>query len=199
MLAVDWSGDAGAAGKAGSAAYFALAIVSYNEGEIGAILAQLRRDQRLPDRFEYHFAEGLGKADRIRHDFIRALTRSDIRVAILCGEKAALPLTEQHQGVPFLAACICDLLQHLPTEQVDGVALVIDGTKGETKRLCALVRHLLRQQPYRPKRPRGIGSHQCDGIQVADMLAGAARHRVAGKIPDYLAPLKSKIILKGAA
>jgi hypothetical protein len=43
-----------------------------------------------------------------------------------------------------------------------------------------------------------MGSHQCDGIQIADMLAGAARHRVAGKTPDYLAPLTAKVSLKEA-
>jgi hypothetical protein len=121
MLAVDWSGDTGAVTKPAAATYFALAVVAFDEEEIAALLAQLRKDQRLPERFEYHFSEGPTKTDRI-----------------------------------------------------------------------------FKQWPHRPNRPRGMGSHQCDGIQIADMLAGAARHRVAGKTPDYLAPLTAKVSLKEA-
>lgn len=196
MLAVDWSGDAGAAGKAGSTTTFALAVVAYDEEEIAAIIAQLRQDQRLPERFEYHFTEGPSNYDHIRHGFMQALTRSTMRAAILSGNKAALSITRQQQGVSFLAARICELLEHLPIEQIDGASMVIDGKKGETKRLCTTIMRLLKPWPNRPNRPRGMGSHQCDGLQVADMLGGAARHRVAGKTPDYLVPLKSRIILK---
>jgi len=123
---------------------------------------------------------------------------TSMRAAILSGNKAALSLNKHHQGISFLTASIFDLLAELPLDQIAGVSMVIDGTEGETKKLCDGIMGQFKQWPYRPNRPRGMGSHRCDGIQIADMLAGAARHRVAGKSPDYLAPLTAKFRLKEA-
>ncbi len=198
MLAVDWSGDAGAVTKPAATTYFALAVVAYEEKELSAILAQLRSDQRLPEHFEYHFAQGPSKTDRVRHDFMRAINHVDLRAAILSGSKTALSLSKHHQGLAFLTASICDLLTELPRDRTAGVSLVIDGTKGETKQLCERIMSRIKAWPERPNRPRGMGSHQCDGIQLADMLAGAARHKVSDKTPDYLEPLMAKVILKEA-
>lgn len=191
-------GGSGGSDETPAAIYFALAVVAYDEEEIAAVLAQLRKDQQLGERFEYHFSEGPTKTDRIRLAFMQAVKQSSMRAAILSGSKAALSLNKDHHGIAFLSASICELLTELPLEQIDGVSMVIDGTKGETKKLCDGIMSHFKQWPYRPKRPRGMGSHQCDGIQIADMLAGAARHRVAGKTPDYLESLTAKINLKEA-
>ena len=129
---------------------------------------------------------------------MQTIKQSSMRAAILSGSKAALSINKHHQGISFLTSSICELLAELPRDQIDGVSMVIDGTKGETMKLCQRLMSHFKLMPSRPKRPRGMGSHQCDGIQIANMLAGAARHRIAGKTPDYLACLTAKVSLKEA-
>lgn len=98
---------------------------------------------------------------------------SALHAAILAGSKTTLTLSRDHKGITFLSKTICELLGELTLDEISGVTMVIDGTKRETNRLCQGVATLFNQWPNHPNRPRGMESHQCDGIQIADMLAGA--------------------------
>lgn len=199
MLAVDWSGDPGLQFGPASSNYFALSLVSFDPEEVSDILAGLRKQQGLPERFEYHFAHGPSKANGIRQGFMNAFVRSSISVHLLVVDKAALPKPPQFpRGIDFVAQQLCSLVLAAPQQDVENAVMLIDGKKDETAPLCKIARVLLSQEmtdcglSYRLKNIRPAESHRWEGIMVADMTSGAARHSGMGKTPNYLAPLKHK-------
>ncbi len=84
---------------------------------------------------------------------------------------------------------------------MDNAVMVIDGGKDD-KALCMQVRETLSRKmkaegyDYRLSKVRPYRSHRSDGVMVADMLSGAARHTAQGKAPDFLAALARKIMLR---
>jgi len=89
----------------------------------------------------------------------------------------------------------------LSRDAVDNAVMVIDGGKDD-KALCMQVRETLSRKmkaegyDYRLSKVRPYRSHRSDGVMVADMLSGAARHTAQGKAPDFLAALARKIMLR---
>ncbi len=200
MLATDWSGDPSFKVGDGASRYFSLSLVHYSEDEIHAILKELRKQQKLPPYFEYHFAKGPSKTQRVRQGFMQALTNSHISGFVAALDKKALPqeMTQFH-GVDFIADQLCSLVLRLPDEQIDGAMLLVDGEKKDTRPLCTVTKRRFRQRADVLQRAchledvKSAESHRNDGIMVADMLAGAAQHAAKGAEPDFLAPLRRKI------
>jgi hypothetical protein len=114
LLAVDWSGDAGLSNK-GAAQHFALAVVSIDDDEVRQILSELRKQQRLPEHFEYHFTQGPCRTDSIRHGFMRAITQTGLYATVVGIDKAGLIRSGFRQGgVTFVAHHLWGLLQSMP-------------------------------------------------------------------------------------
>lgn len=204
MLATDWSGDPGFKFGSGSgpSRYFSLSLVYYDEDEIRAILDELRKQQKFGPRFEYHFAEGPSKTERVRYGFMHALTTSSISGFVVTVDKEAMPREMgQLHGNAFVAAELCSLLLRLPDEHVDKAMLLVDGEKKDAAPVCDATRRQFKQRAETLSRACRLGkvkpaaSHRTDGIMVADMLAGAAQHVAKGGVPDFLAPLRRKILV----
>lgn len=202
MLATDWSGDPGFKLNSDndSSRYFSLSLVYYDEDEIRAILGELRRQQKFPPHFEYHFAKGPSRTARVRHGFMQALRSSSISGFVITVDKKAMPHEAgQLHGNAFVAGELSSLLLRLPDEQVDKATLLVDGQKKDAKPVCDATKRQFKQRAEKLSRECHLGkvkpaeSHRTDGIMVADMLAGAAQRAVEGGTPDYLASLRRQI------
>ena len=199
MLAVDWSGDAGFKIGKGSSNHLALAVVSYDEDEIRAILAALRGEHRLDPDHEFHFTK---EPDRMRAAFMDAHVHAAIEAIVIVVDKRALPKPPKlPRGNDLVSEYISSSVMKLSRDAVENAVMVIDGGKDD-KALCIQVREILSQMmkaegyDYRLGKVRPYRSHRSDGVMLADMLSGAARHTAQGKTPNFLAPLKRKIALR---
>ncbi len=164
------------------------------------ILDELRRQQKLSPHFEYHFAEGPSKAERVRRGFMQALTNSSISGFVVTVDKEAMPReVERLHGNAFVVAELSSLLLRLPDEQVDKAILLVDGKKKDAKPVCDATKRQFKQRAEKLSRACRLGkvkpaeSHRNNGIMVADMLAVAAQHAAKGGALNYLAPLQRKI------
>jgi len=70
MFAADESGDPGLDVPGGASRYFSLVLIEYDAEEIRQLLRALRKQQKLPEHFEYHFAQGTSRRDDVRHRFM---------------------------------------------------------------------------------------------------------------------------------
>jgi len=202
VLAADDSGDPGLDVARGASPYFALALVQYDEEDIRERLRALRQQQGLAPHFEYHFAHGPSRKDKIRDGFMRALAGSSISGAAVIVTKAELPEEMQRlSGPEVLAHQLCALLLRLPDEQLDKATVLLDGEKKGTERLRKAAKRLFRQHISMAGRAchledmTAAESHRNDGIMVADMIVGAAHHVARGKSPHYLTPLARTITI----
>lgn len=199
MLAVDWSGDAGFKIGKGSSEHLALAVVSYNEDEIRAILADLRHEHHLDLDHEFHFTK---EPDRMRAAFMAAHVHATIEAIIIVVDKRALSKPPKlPRGNDLVTEYISSSAMELSRDAVENAVMVIDGGKDD-KALCVQVREALSRKmktegyDYRLGKVRPYRSHRSDGVMLADMLSGAARHTAQGKAPNFLAPLKRKTTLR---
>jgi hypothetical protein len=133
---------------------------------------------------------------------MKAFAESRLYAAVVGIDKAGLIRSGFRQdGATFVAHHLWELLQSMPAELIDDRVLLVDGQKADVKPVCSMLKTYLRRGQRDPNRMcrlksmRPAESHRCEAIMVADMLAGATRHIVAGKTPDYLAPLRKKIHL----
>jgi len=199
VLAVDWSGDAGFKIGKGSSDHLALAVVSYSEDEIRLILADLRREHHLSPDHEFHFTK---EPDRMRAAFMAAHVHATIGAIVAVVDKRTLPKPPKlPRGNDFVAEYISSSVMELSRAAVENAVMVIDGGKDD-KALCVQVREALSRKmkaeghDYRLGKVRPYRSHRSDGVMLADMLSGAARHTAQGKEPNYLTPLKRKVTLR---
>jgi len=202
VLAADDSGDPGLDLPGGASPYFSLALIQYDEDEVRELLSMLRKQQGLLPHFEYHFAEGASKRDKVREGFMRALAGSSISGVAVIVNKRELPQEMQRlRGPDILADQLCSLMLSLSDEQLDKATMLLDGEKKGTERLRKAVKRLFRQRISAAGRDchlediNAAESHRNDGIMVADMIVGATQHLAKGKSPNYLAPLERKITI----
>ncbi len=200
MFAADESGDPGLDVPGGASRYFSLVLIEYDEEEIRQLLRALRKQQKLPEHFEYHFAQGTSRRDDVRHRFMEAVASSTTTGVGVTVDKRALPQAMQKLGGPgILADQLCSLLLKLPDARLNNATVLIDGNKRGSKRLCQATEKQFRQRVRTSTRTcylkgvKAAESHRTDGVQVADMIVGAAQHSASKKKFDYLVPLRHKI------
>ena len=194
---VDWSGDSGFEFALGSSLYLALAIgSSAHYDDLQAALMALRGRLGLPRSFEFHWARN---AEVVRAAFFKVLSRSSWDGAVLLVDKRELPAEFARLREPvFYGASLRHLLTCVPLSVVGVKRLLMDGEKKDE----ALVR-AMRLAMSSALRARGVErlpalraepAHQWDGLQLADMLAGAALERETGG-RDYLREQATRLLI----
>jgi hypothetical protein len=194
---VDWSGDSGFEFGLGSSRHLALAIgSSVQYADLQRELMDLRVDLGLPRGFEFHWARN---AERVRTAFFSAPALSFWNGAVLLVDKCELSSEFARMREPeFYGVFLEYLLARLPLELLGVKRLLIDGVKKEETPIRAM-----RLAMSSALRRRGMGrtpilraepAHQWDGLQVADMLAGAVVERETGG-RDYLTNWKAHLLV----
>ena len=194
---VDWSGDTGFKFSAGSSTHFVLSLISSNNySALRPPLANLKAQLGLPDAFEFHFAHN---SKTVRTAFFAALPHLDWEGAVLVVDKQKLPTEFSKMDMPsFCGFFLGHLLARAPLRWIAVKRLLIDDEHKNSPlvrgmRITASPLFLARGLKRTPK-VRGKPAHLSDGIQIADMLAGALKERERGGV-DYLRGSKEHLQL----
>jgi hypothetical protein len=138
-------------------------------------LIALRSRLGLPKNFEFHWARN---PKIVRAAFLETISRLSWDGAVLLVDKRDLPpqFTKLREPV-FYGAFLGYLLTRVSLNVVEVKRMLIDGEKKDEMLVCTM-----RMAMSAALRARGIGrtpllraepARQWDGLQVADMLAGA--------------------------
>jgi len=180
---LDWSGDSGLKFAVGSSSHLSLCFVSsHNYGGLHRGLLSLREQLGLPQGFEFHFAR---TSNTVRAAFFAVLLHLPWDGAVLLVDKQELPAEFERLREPlFYSHFVGHLLVSAPLSILQVKRLLVDESHKQTEIIRAMrtaMSPVLRARGIkRTPKVRGEPAHQWDGLQVADMLAGAVARRETG-------------------
>lgn len=192
---VDESGDAGLEGQASSSSHFVISMIQLPERTVLKPLVELRKALHVPPTFEfkYHQSKPLQK-DR----FFREVLAVDFRVRAVIVDKARLgsKFNDLHPQA-LTMELIIGLTMHASELDIANEILIIDGA---TPSFCRNLRIQFSERSKRVERIRpfkniiGGDSKREDGLQLADMIAGAIRVHAIGISSDHFNIISSRIV-----
>jgi hypothetical protein len=192
---LDECGDPGLDLSRGASSHFTLALVQTAERASIPALVKLRRARHLSPYFEFKFHD---TAETLKAAFFAALRPVPFRVRVAVVDKARLPesfmaMSGQELYIHFLTELV---LRASELEIANDILVTDRATKAFRRalRLCLSerARALNRVRPFK-KIARGDADNE-DGLQCADMIAGAvARYFIRGDDAFYR-PLRSKVV-----
>ncbi len=194
---IDWSGDPGFKFAVGSSTRFALALVSTDDyDELQRALLGLKHRLGVPQGYEFHFAHN---PYLVRRAFFATLSSLAWDAAVLLVDKHKLPVEFARMRAPaFCGAFLEHLLVCVPLSLVEVKYLLVDDARKESRLVRAMrlaTSNALRAQGVaRTPTMRGEPAHQWDGLQVADMLAGAVAELADGG-EDHLKELEKHLLI----
>lgn len=192
---LDDSGDPGLEGQASSTSYYVLAMVQLAERAPIAALNEIRQALHLASTFEfkYHrttaFQKGL---------FFEMVAMLPFRVRAIVLNKSELPESyRSFTGQSLTIEMISTLTFRASSLDLSNDILIIDAA---TPVFCRNLRIALserctqtgRVRPY--KRIIGGDSAREDGLQLADMVAGAIRQQAMRTSQPYYGMFASKVV-----
>ncbi|MBI5305739.1 MAG: DUF3800 domain-containing protein [Chloroflexi bacterium] len=192
---LDDSGDPGLSGAEGSSSYFVLAMVQLAEHNALSALAAVRQALHLPARFEFKTY----KTTRVqKQHFFHAVEQVQFRVRAVVIDKRALtlPFTEMG-GQELMVEFTTRLVLRAPEAELANDVLIVDAG---TPALCRALRLRLSVECRQRERERpfskivGGRSQNEDGLQLADMIAGAIRQYVVQGQKEHYATFVNKVI-----
>lgn len=197
-LYLDSSGDFGLKFGRGSSSHVSLVVARLsNPVAFTSSMVVLRRREGLPNHYEFHYAK-IRPATRAAY-FVE-LARLGFEAWGVCVDKRTLPNEYRRcHSDELLCRLAGEVAARIPEDVIAGATLVVDDKQERTKASQAVrvaVSRVLegRQMKKRLGGARGLPAHRSDGLQLADMLAGALRESRAGKGgPDHLSDLGRKI------
>lgn len=192
---IDESGDAGLEGQASSSSHFVLAMVQLPERARLKPLIELRNALHISPNFEFKFHQSKPLQ---RGRFFRDVLKTSFRVRAVVVEKA-------RTGKPFQDLSPRDLTMELivgltmRADELDisNEILIIDGA---TPAFCRDLRVALTERHKREERVRpfkniiGANSKNEDGLQLADMIAGAIRLHATGLSSEHFLIISPRIV-----
>jgi len=191
---LDDSGDPGMSGLASSTGYFALAMVQMPMSEPLPQLAAVRRQLYLASAFEFKYHSTRPRQKKV---FFEAARSTLFRVRAVVVDKSKL---EQRfasmSGQEFTVEFISRLA--LRTYELDLASDILIVDAG-TPSLCRALRIRLSSECRQSGRVRpfakivGGRSQNEDGLQLADMVAGAVRQHVMGAEHEYYETFADKV------
>ena len=185
LLFIDESGDCGLKLNAGSSKYFTLALVAFRTHEDALAaddrISLLRREQRLPDNFEFHFNK-LNFA--YRRMFLAAIAPSNFFYFAVVMDKANFAGREL-QFKESLYQYACGLIFEEAKSHLTDAVVVIDesGSKNFKSELKRYLVRRLRDDSGKCfiKKVRAQDSSKNNLVQLADMIVGAVARSFTGK------------------
>jgi hypothetical protein len=192
---LDDSGDPGLSGAAGSSSHFVLAMVQLAERAPLAELAAVRNAFHLPEQFELKYYRTKPRHRTLFFQVIRAIP---FRVRAVVINKASLSQRFAEMGGQDMTL---EFVAHLslraePLDLAGDVLVIDDATPSFIRalrvRLSTESRTMRRVRPF--MKIVGGRSNREDGLQLADMIAGALRHHYVGDPEDYFPLFKDKVV-----
>jgi hypothetical protein len=191
---VDESGEPGLQSRQ-SSAYFVVVMAQMPKWEPIPELAALRKDLHLAPSFEFHYV----KMSAVQKQaFYQALIPVAFRVRSAVLLKDELPaLYREMNGFELTIELLTGLTLRASPLDIGGDILVMDGA---TDALRSALRVRLSQECRKTNRARPFGkiatasSRKEDGLQLADMVAGAIRDHALGRNFEYRQMFIKKIV-----
>ena len=195
-LFVDWSGDLGFKFGRGSTTYLVIAVVNLADyAAFRRVIAKLRTERGLHRAYEFHYAH-IPEAERAA--FFDALRGATFEAWVLIVDKQRLSgRFKRRNQYDLFGEFVDTLVDQLPAEVIQNALVVIDAHATVTKLTRSIrvaVSRTLRAREIQPgiKKVRGRPAHREDGLQLADMLAGAVvETKVRGGV-EQLAGLEDR-------
>lgn len=192
---LDDSGDPRLSGAPTSSTHFVLAMVQFAENAPLPELALVRRQFHFPSSFEFKFHN-----TKLRHHtaFFEAIQNNSFRVrAVVLDKSKSDSYWKKLSGESLRVELIVQLALRVAPLDLANDVLMIDGAP---PLLCREVRIGLSKVYKQRNRVRpfnrivGGRSHSVDGLQVADMIAGAIRRFVAEGENDLYSSFARKVV-----
>ena len=191
---VDESGDPGLH-KYKSSPYFVIAMVQMPDWKPIDELATLRKALHLLPSFEFHYAK---MSPVQRQAFYKAVLSVPFRVraAVILKDEAPL-IYRDLNGFDLTIELLTSLTLRASALDISNDILVIDGATDALRsalriRLSEECRKIKRVRPY--KKIATAISRKDDGLQLADMVAGAIREKVWENNPAYYRTFTRKTV-----
>jgi hypothetical protein len=175
QLYLDWSGDAGFKFRRGSSRYLTFACVTCAT-PFEQPLGVLRARYSLGKAFHFRFAKA---SEFIKPHFFAVVGAMPLRGVVLRVDKTRLPAESHHRrGEALLSELAAETICQMPAVPGEERTLVFDGPRAERALWQALrvaCSARLREAGLPPMaQVQARPARAVDGLQVADMLAGAA-------------------------
>lgn len=190
---VDESGDAGLNNK--GSAYYVVAMIQLSNREPVAELASLRKELNLSPNFEFHFYK---MNSRQKDDFFQAIHPFSFRVRAATLIKSHIPLEYRALGSVELAAqLLVSLTLRSSNLDIANDILVLDDAPDSFLQSLRIqftqaYKQADRDRPF--KKIVSSNSKYDDGLQLADMIAGAVRQLVWEDDSAYFQTFSNKVV-----
>lgn len=185
LIFLDEAGDLGFKFSKGSSQLLIVTLVLFDDDEearnCDLRIDLLRRELRLPDKFEFHFNQN---SPEIRKDFLRAVAPYNFSYFAVVINKNKFTMPELSTAKAFYRHA-CSLVFESAKKRLNEAIVIIDG-KGGRHYKRDLQRDLKRRINNRVRCIGTIKIQDSAGnnlIQLADMVCGAVNRSLSGK-PD---------------
>ncbi len=189
---LDDSGDPGLSGTVGSSSHFVLAMVELPQRQPLSSLALIRQKLYLSPVYEFKYY----KLTPVQKDaFFKEIQGLQfvVRATAIC----KIDFIKQHRqlsGQELVVELVSQLA--ISNSSIVNDILVMDALTAQMARsirinLSHICQLLKRERPF--KKITGANSKKEDGLQLADMIAGAIRHHTMGKEDRYYQTFQHKI------
>ncbi|MBI5082513.1 MAG: hypothetical protein HZB17_14610 [Chloroflexi bacterium] len=194
---VDWSGDAGFKFALGSSEKmsFCLAVTS-DYGALHAGLSQLRREIGLPARYEFHFAHA---SEHKREAFFDVVARLPWSATMLIVDKELIRKDYHQITAPtFIGAMMAHLISSSPLANLQCKRILVDDQDKQSPTIRSI--RISTSPVFRARGVtrvpifRGEPADKWDGLQLADMLAGALNDHNSGR-KNYAGGVENRFAL----
>jgi len=192
---IDESGDPGLDGGAGSSSHFVLAMVQLPNRAPLDQLAHVRQALGFPNTFEFKYHK---TASALKDLFFSEVLSIPFRVRAVAVDKKQLLLNwRQFSSQDLVKELIIQMTFRASELDIANELLIIDGA---TPVFCRSLRVQFTDRCKQQKRVRpfkhiiGANSRNEDGLQLADMIAGAIRLYVMGSSSDHFYCISQRIV-----
>lgn len=192
---VDESGDPGLHGVAGSSSCFVVAMVQLPNRAPLDSLAHMRQVLGFPDTFEFKYHK---TASAPKDLFFSEVLSIPFQVRTVVVDKKKLLLNWRHLlPQDFVIDLIIQMTFRASELDIANELLIVDGA---TPAFCRSLRVQFTDRCKQQKRIRpfkhivGANSRNEDGLQLADMIAGAIRLHAMGGSSDHFYSISQRIV-----
>ncbi|MFZ5923030.1 MAG: DUF3800 domain-containing protein [Chloroflexota bacterium] len=191
---VDESGDPGLHSLKG-APYFVLAMVQLPNRDPIVEFAKVRRELRVSPTFEFHFHPMTDSQKRI---FFSTLDTIPFRVRAAVFLKSQIPpRLKGLSGTDILIHLVTELVLRASPLDIGDDVLVLDGAAEPVRKalrvyLSDACKRTKRERPF--KKIVSGDSRTDDGLQLADMVAGAIRDHIWRRENEYFDAFRDRVV-----
>ena len=191
---LDESGDPGLLQLGTSSPYFILVMVQFENADIVPELDALRQEMGFASSYEFKYYKAKAQ---LREIFFKAIQPVSFTAYAIVLDKSAVTLHYAlTSGSQIFVEMFADLIANIPEVTLQENILIVDGATAHLnqllrKRLSRLYKETNRVRAFKKIVTRH--SHQSNGLQLADMIAGAIRHSVTEQDDQYYRAIKNKL------